>query len=65
MLHAARGAEAGVGTTKCGKGTKWNVVVNGEGVALGGGAASAVAAEVTLLEETIEIIAIPGQRHGR
>ena len=41
------------------------VVVDGEGVPLGGGLASAWTAEVTLLEETMETIAVPRQGRGR
>jgi transposase len=51
-----------VGKTKRGKGTKWMVVVDGQGVPLGNLLESASPAEVTLLERTIETIAVP--RHG-
>jgi len=44
---------------------KWMVAVDGEGIPLGGGLASASPAEVTLLEETIETIAIPRKGHAR
>jgi transposase len=51
-----------VGKTKRGKGTKWMVVVDGQGVPLGNLLDSASPAEVTLLEPTLETIAVP--RHG-
>jgi transposase len=53
---------AGVGKTTRGKGTKWLVVVDGQGVPLGNLLDSASPAEVTLLEPTLETMAVP--RHG-
>ena len=41
------------------------VVVDGQGVPLGSCLASASPAEVTLLEDTIETIAVPRERRGR
>jgi transposase len=54
-----------VGKTKRGKGTKWMVVVDGQGIPLGNYLDSASPAEVTLLEKTIEVIAVPRQGRGR
>ncbi len=51
-----------VGKTKRGKGTKWMVVVDGQGVPLGNYLDSASPAEVTLLETTLEQIAVPRWR---
>ena len=48
-----------VGKTKRGKGTKWMVVVDGEGIPLGSHLASASPAEVTLLEETLSKLLLP------
>lgn len=47
---------AGVGKTKRGKGTKWMVVVDGEGVPLACHLTSASPAEVKLLEPTLDNI---------
>jgi transposase len=49
---------AGVGKTKKGKGTKWMVVVDGQGVPLACHLTSASPAEVTLLERTLDNIAV-------
>jgi len=51
-----------VGKTKRGKGTKWMVLVDGKGIPLGALLASASPAEVTLLEDTLAAVRIPGQR---
>jgi len=48
-----------VGKTKRGKGTKWMLLVDGEGVPLGALLASASPAEVTLLEPTLEKVLLP------
>jgi len=52
-----------VGKTKRGKGTKWMVVVDGQGIPVGGTLASASPAEVKLIEGTLEQIKVP--RKGR
>jgi transposase len=52
-----------VGKTKKGKGTKWMVVVDGQGVPLGNHLDSASPAEVKLVEKTLQTITIP--RRGR
>ena len=53
---------AGVGKTKRGKGTKWMVVVDGQGIPLGDHLYSASPAEVRLAEETLASIRV-GRRH--
>jgi len=52
----------GVGKTKRGKGTKWMVVVDGQGVPLGDQLHSASPAEVRLAETTLASIRV-GRRH--
>ncbi len=52
----------GVGKTKRGKGTKWMVVVDGQGVPLGDHLHSASPAEVRLAETTLATIRV-GRRH--
>lgn len=48
-----------VGKTKRGKGTKWMVLVDGQGIPLGALLASASPAEVNLLEPTLEKVRLP------
>jgi transposase len=52
-----------IGTTKRGKGTKWMVLVDGAGTPLGAHLDAASPAEVTLLEHTLETVAVgrPGK----
>jgi transposase len=50
-----------VGKTKRGKGTKWMVVVDGQGLPLGSQLAPASPAEVTLAETTLEAIEAENQ----
>jgi len=50
-----------VGATKRGKGTKWMVVVDGQGLPLGSQLTSASPAEVTLAEATLDAIQAEGQ----
>jgi transposase len=52
-----------VGTTKRGKGTKWMVLVDGAGTPLGAYLEAASPAEVTLLEQTLDTVAVgrPGK----
>ena len=54
-----------VGPTRRGKGTKWMVVVDGQGIPLGSTLASASPAEVTLAEETLAQIKVPRNGPGR
>jgi transposase len=54
-----------VGKTKRGKGTKWMVVVDGEGVPLGKHLDSASPHETTLIEKTLDAISVPRTGRGR
>jgi transposase len=54
---------SGVGKTKRGKGTKWMVVVDGQGVPLGNHLHAASPSEVKLVEATLETIRV-GRRRG-
>ena len=54
-----------VGKTKRGKGTKWMVVVDGQGVPLGSQLVSASPGEVTLAESTLAQISVPRGGRGR
>lgn len=54
-----------VGKTKRGKGTKWMVVADGQGIPLGSQLVSASPAEVTLAESTLARIAVPRAGRGR
>src|SRR6059036_108394 len=47
-----------VGKTKRGKGTKWMLLVDGEGTPLGAHLDSASPAEVRLLEKTLDTVAV-------
>ena len=60
---AKKGALA-VGKTKRGKGTKWMVLVDGQGLPLGVRLESASPAEVTLAEATLAEVRVP-RRKGR
>ncbi len=55
---AKKGALA-VGKTKRGKGTKWMVLVDGQGLPLGVRLESASPAEVTLAEATLAAVRVP------
>jgi transposase len=55
----------GVGKTKKGKGTKWMVVVSGEGVPVALHLDSATPAEVTLLEPTLDNIHVQPAEAGQ
>jgi len=54
-----------VGKTKRGKGTKWMVVADGQGIPLGSQLSSASPAEVTLAESTLARISVPRAGRGR
>ena len=54
-----------VGKTKRGKGSKWMVVVDGQGIPLGSKLESASPGEVTLAEPTLERIQVPRGGPGR
>lgn len=59
QFRAGEKGGSAVGKTKRGKGTKWMVLVDGEGVPLGALLASASPAEVKLLEPTLENVRLP------
>jgi transposase len=65
--HVFPGKKGGacVGKTKRGKGTKLIVVADGKGVPLGVYLASATPNEVTLIETTLEQVAVPRKGRGR
>jgi transposase len=65
QLRTGEKGGSGVGKTKRGKGSKWMVVVDGQGIPLGGTITSASPAEVRLAEETLETIKVPRQGRGR
>jgi transposase len=54
-----------VGKTKRGKGSKWMVVVDGQGIPLGIHVTSAAPSEMTLVDATLRTIAVPQPRGGR
>lgn len=55
----------GVGKTKRGKGTKWMVVVDGQGIPLGNHLDRASPAEVTLVERTLGQVRVARAGRGR
>jgi hypothetical protein len=61
FASAKNGGEK-VGTTKKGKGTKWMLVVDGNGLPLGFHLESANTAEVKLAEQTLDTISVPRPR---
>src|ERR687892_1435778 len=62
-LHAGEKRGAKVGQTKRGQGTQWMVLVDGAGTPLGAYLEAASPAEVTLLEQTLDTVAVgrPGK----
>ena len=62
-LHPGQKRGPKVGKTKRGKGTKWMVLVDGAGTPLGAYLDAASPAEVTLLEQTLDTVAVgrPGK----
>ena len=56
---------AAVGKTKRGKGTKWMVLVDGQGLPLGVRLESASPAEVKLAEATLAEVRVPRRKAGR
>jgi hypothetical protein len=56
---------ASVGKTTRGKGTKWMAVVDGQGIPVGNLLDAASPADVTLLEPTLDTIAVPRNGPGR
>ena len=65
QLRAGKKGGLAVGPTKRGKGTKWMVVADGAGLPLGSALAAASPAEVTLVDQTLQAIAVPRQGPGR
>jgi transposase len=63
-LRAGEKRGSAVGKTKRGKGTKWMVVVDGQGVPLGSHLDSASPAEVTLVDRTLANVRVPRKRGG-
>jgi transposase len=54
-----------VGLTRKGKGTKWMVVVDGQGIPLGHHLDSAQFAEITLAQNAIQNVKVPRRKGGR
>ena len=65
QLRVGQKMGAAVGKTKRGKGTKWMVLVDGQGIPLGAQLASASPAEVTLAEATVAAVRVPCWGRGR
>ena len=65
QLCAGDNRGAAVGPTTRGKGTKWMVVADGAGLPLGSALAAASPGEVTLVEQTLQAIAVPRSGPGR
>jgi transposase len=63
-LRGSQKGGAAVGKTKRGKGTKWMVLGDGQGVPLGIRLESASPAEITLADATLEEVRVP-RRKGR
>ena len=59
QLRPGEKGGAAVGKTKRGKGTKWMVLVDGEGIPLGVRLESASPAEVKLAEATLDEVRVP------
>ena len=59
QLRSGQKGGAAVGKTKRGKGTKWMVLVDGQGLPLGVRLESASAGEVTLAEATLAEVRVP------
>src|SRR5271157_1688564 len=64
QLRAGEKGGAAVGKTKRGKGTKWMVLVDGQGLPLGVRLESASPAEVTLAEATLAEVRVPRPQGG-
>jgi transposase len=62
--HREKG-DFGVGKTRCGKGTKCMVVVDGRGVPVGAQLASAQISEHRLAESTLQQVKVPRSGRGR
>ena len=64
QLRSGEKRGSGVGKTKRGKGTKWMVVVDGQGIPLGNQLYSASPEEVRLAEETLASIRVARRHRG-
>ena len=64
QLRSGQKGGAAVGKTKRGKGTKWMVLVDGQGLPLGVRLESASPGEATLAEATLQEVRVP-RRKGR
>src|SRR5215469_4936209 len=62
QLRPGEKGGAAVGKTKRGKGTKWRVLVDGEGLPLGVRLESASPSEVTLAEATLSEVRVPREK---
>ena len=62
-LHQPKGGQA-VGLTRKGKGTKWMVVTEGNGLPLAALLDSAQKAEIQLAEETLSLVWVPREALG-
>jgi transposase len=65
LVRVGEKGGADIGKTKRGKGSKWMVVVDGEGIPLGIHVTSASPAEVTLVDPTLKTIHVPHAGRGR
>src|SRR5450432_2578409 len=67
QLRAGKKRGACVGKSKRGKGTQWMVVADGKGIPLGKRLGPAGPHESTLIEKTLDAVAVPrpGRRGGR
>lgn len=64
LIRVGEKGGSDVGKTKRGKGSKWMVVVDGQGIPVGIHVTSASPAEVTLVHDTLKTIRIPRPRGG-
>jgi transposase len=65
LIRVGKKGGADIGRTPRGKGSKWMVVVDGQGIPLGIHVASARPAEVTLVDATLNTIRVPRPQGGR
>jgi transposase len=65
LIRVGEKGGSDVGKTKRGKGSKWMVVVDGQGIPLGIHVTSASPAEVTLVDATLNTIQVPRPGGGR
>jgi transposase len=65
LVRLGKKGGADVGKTRRGKGSKWMVVVDGQGIPLGIHVTSASLAEVSLVDPTLKTIRVPRRGRGR